>query len=76
MTAIDLECSLDEVTIETIEQMNKLAPFGVNNPTPRVMIPDVNISEIKKIGGQSNHLKINSQMGSISLMPSDFTKVN
>ncbi|RXY98314.1 single-stranded-DNA-specific exonuclease RecJ [Fictibacillus sp. S7] len=74
VTAIDLECSLDEVTIETIEQMNKLAPFGVNNPTPRVLIPDVNISEIKKIGSQSNHLKIQFSDGKHKLDAIGFHK--
>ncbi|MDN4072762.1 single-stranded-DNA-specific exonuclease RecJ [Fictibacillus terranigra] len=74
VTFIDLECSLDEVTIETIEQMNKLAPFGVNNPTPRVLIPYVRIGEIKKIGSQSNHLKIQFSDGQKKLDAIGFHK--
>ncbi|SFD62839.1 exonuclease RecJ [Bacillus sp. OV194] len=74
VTSIDLECSLDEVSIETIEQMNKLAPFGVSNPTPRVLIPDVRISEIKKIGSQSNHLKIQFSDGKSKLDAIGFHK--
>ncbi|RBW70429.1 single-stranded-DNA-specific exonuclease RecJ [Bacillus taeanensis] len=58
ITSIDLTCKLDDITIETIEQMAQLAPFGVSNPTPKVLIEDVDISQIKRIGSDESHLKL------------------
>ncbi|MFC7371219.1 single-stranded-DNA-specific exonuclease RecJ [Fictibacillus iocasae] len=58
ITAVDLELELEEITIETVETMEKLAPFGTGNPAPKVCIRNVPIREMKKIGSQSNHLKM------------------
>lgn len=74
VTPIDLECTLQDISLETIEQMNRLAPFGVSNPTPRVLISDVMISEIKRIGSSSDHLKIQFTDGSAKLDAIGFQK--
>ena len=38
--------------------MNKLAPYGMDNPKPKVLIKEVNIESIRKIGSEQNHLKL------------------
>ena len=58
LTKVDLHCRVEDVTLETIEEMNLLAPFGVSNPKPVVMLKDVNLSQIRRIGSQDNHLKV------------------
>ena len=58
LTKIDLHCHVEDVTLETIEEMNLLAPFGVSNPKPVVMLKDVHLSQIRRIGSQDNHLKV------------------
>ncbi len=58
ITNVDVVCSLHEVTIDTIAELNRLAPFGMANPKPRVLIKDANINSIKKIGSNQNHLKV------------------
>lgn len=55
---IDLTCSLDEISVATIEEMVQLAPFGVGNPKPIVCVEDVSLQQIRKIGSQMNHLKM------------------
>lgn len=55
---VDLECTVEEVTLEVIEQMKMLAPYGVGNPKPYVMICDAHADGIRKIGGNGNHLKM------------------
>ena len=40
-----------------IEEMNKLAPYGMDNPKPKVLIKEANIESIRKIGSEQNHLK-------------------
>ncbi|WP_223702866.1 single-stranded-DNA-specific exonuclease RecJ [Sutcliffiella deserti] len=58
ITEVDIECELDEVTIETIEQLEKLAPYGVANPKPRVLVKEAFPQQIRQIGNKNNHLKL------------------
>jgi single-stranded-DNA-specific exonuclease len=58
---VDLECKVDDVSIEVIEQMNRLAPFGMGNPKPRVLLKNVSLDEMRKIGSDLNHLKATLQ---------------
>jgi single-stranded-DNA-specific exonuclease len=57
VTTVDTVCTLSDVTIEAIEQLAMLAPFGVENPRPVFQINDVNVANMRKIGAEQNHLK-------------------
>ncbi|WP_017728621.1 single-stranded-DNA-specific exonuclease RecJ [Halalkalibacterium ligniniphilum] len=67
ITKIDLVASVDEVSIATIKEMEELAPFGVSNPLPKVMLKDVHIAQMRQIGSESNHLKIAFQQNGVTL---------
>ncbi|WP_449537100.1 single-stranded-DNA-specific exonuclease RecJ [Ferdinandcohnia sp. Marseille-Q9671] len=58
ITSVDAVCSIQEVTIELIMEINKLAPFGMGNPKPKFQINDAEISTIKRIGADQSHLKV------------------
>lgn len=68
VTSIDLTADLDEISLETVEMLSTLAPFGVGNPSPRILIEEVPIREMKKIGSQSNHLKLQVGNGEMSVL--------
>lgn len=55
---IDLTCKLQDVTLETIEQLALLEPFGMANPSPRVKIEQIQVDTVRAIGKESNHLKL------------------
>jgi single-stranded-DNA-specific exonuclease len=55
---VDIECNLEDISLQTIEEMHKLAPFGVGNPSPKILISNVTHNEIRKIGAEGNHLKL------------------
>ncbi|MNM87480.1 hypothetical protein D3C81_996620 [compost metagenome] len=57
MTA-DLECSLEDITLSVIEQLEGLAPFGMDNPSPRLLIRNVKLVEFKQMGKDGKHLKL------------------
>ncbi|MDP4083389.1 MAG: single-stranded-DNA-specific exonuclease RecJ [Bacillota bacterium] len=57
-TILDQEIRLPEIDLSTLNEMNLLAPFGVDNPKPKVIINDVVISSMRKIGSGENHLKM------------------
>jgi single-stranded-DNA-specific exonuclease len=68
VTKIDLTATLDEISLETVELLSTLAPFGVGNPSPRVLLEQVPIKEMKRIGSQSNHLKLQVGNGEMSVL--------
>ncbi|WP_096153230.1 MULTISPECIES: single-stranded-DNA-specific exonuclease RecJ [Bacillus] len=55
---VDLECLLEDISLQTIEQLEKLAPYGVANNKPRVVVRDGNVHQIRHIGTNNNHLKL------------------
>lgn len=67
ITTVDAVCSIQDVSIETILELNKLAPFGMGNPKPTVQINDVEINSLRKIGSDQSHLKIVLQEDQIAL---------
>ncbi len=53
---IDFTVDVDDVTMELLQEMDSLAPFGMGNPKPLFHIsakPD----NLKQIGAEKNHLK-------------------
>lgn len=54
----DLECSLSEISLRAIEQMEALAPFGMGNPCPRLLIRGAKLVECKPIGKDGKHLRL------------------
>ncbi|MGM9928259.1 MAG: single-stranded-DNA-specific exonuclease RecJ [Bacillus sp. (in: firmicutes)] len=67
ITNIDTSIDLDKVSLESISEMSLLAPFGMANPKPRILIPDVKCAAIKRIGADGNHMKMMLKDGSHSL---------
>ncbi len=58
VTTIDLVASVDEISVAVIQQLEQLAPFGIQNPTPKVLLQDVHLEQMRKIGSDANHLKV------------------
>lgn len=67
VTEIDGEVQLDEVSLSLIEQMGRLAPFGMKNPKPRVKVEQVSIADSRKIGADKTHLKLILEKDQIKL---------
>jgi len=67
ITYIDTEVSVQDIHINSIEEMNKLAPYGMDNPKPKVLIREADIGTIKKIGSEQNHLKLTLEHEGASL---------
>jgi len=54
----DAKAKLSEVTIEVVEMINRLEPFGQGNPSPIIRVDNLEVIEIKKMGNDNQHLKI------------------
>ena len=67
LTAVDMEIDLKDAHLNAIEEMQLLAPFGVDNAKPRIVIDQVEIGTMRKIGANQNHLKVQFQQEDSSL---------
>jgi single-stranded-DNA-specific exonuclease len=56
---IDAESSLPELTLETVDQMEMLSPFGQGNPRPVLCTTNVTLAEPpKRMGAGERHLSV------------------
>jgi single-stranded-DNA-specific exonuclease len=55
---VDRTLQLSEISIEQIEELSILAPYGVGNPKPKFRLDQLAIKDIKQIGAQKDHLKL------------------
>ncbi|MEH7273635.1 single-stranded-DNA-specific exonuclease RecJ [Neobacillus vireti] len=58
VTLLDHQINIEKINLASLDELHLLAPFGMDNPKPKVLIQDVQISTIRKIGSEQNHLKI------------------
>lgn len=57
VTYVDAICAPEEITLDVIGQLERLAPFGTGNPSPLFMVKGVALSQSRIIGKDLNHLK-------------------
>ena len=61
MTAVryeaDCECNVSELTMKQAEELERLEPFGVGNPSPGLILRDVVIQRVIPLGG-GRHTKL------------------
>ncbi|NHN30057.1 single-stranded-DNA-specific exonuclease RecJ [Paenibacillus agricola] len=55
---VDLVCTLEEIAVTTVQQLELLGPFGMGNPMPKVVIADSICKELRTIGKEQQHIKI------------------
>ncbi|HEY9577678.1 MAG TPA: single-stranded-DNA-specific exonuclease C-terminal domain-containing protein, partial [Pseudobacillus sp.] len=58
VTELDAVVPLEQVSLSVIEELNMLAPYGMSNPKPQVLIEKADFSTIRKIGSDKTHLKL------------------
>ena len=61
---IELELDTSDVTIDLVEQLDLLAPFGNKNPKPLVSCKDVFITDEKYMGTEMQHLRFSATSSS------------
>lgn len=54
---LDLD-DLSEVTLELLNELRKLEPFGLENEEPIFRLKNIEIAEIRKMGAEENHLRL------------------
>lgn len=56
---IDCECSLDELTPQAVQQVERFGPFGQGNPHPSLLVRGVEVERAPQpLGAEGRHLAI------------------
>jgi len=57
-TTIDLVCALADASLTTISELSQLEPFGVGNPSPKLLFEAVELADKRVLGKDARHLKL------------------
>lgn len=72
--AVDEVLLPQDVTVELIDELKRLAPYGTENPVPQFLFRQVAAENVKKIGANQQHLKftINNSDGQLDAVAFGF----
>lgn len=58
---VDATAELDEITEELVDLIAGLEPFGIGNPQPVIKINGLSVKNVRKMGDESQHIKLELQ---------------
>ena len=61
--SIDLEVTPDDITVDLVEEISKLEPFGASNPSPVFVLRNLCVKEKRLMGENKDHLRITATSG-------------
>ncbi|HRW07937.1 MAG TPA: DHHA1 domain-containing protein, partial [Caldilineaceae bacterium] len=67
--AIDAETPLKQLTLTLAEDLQRLAPFGNGNPTPRFLSRNLVVAEDRRIGREGTHRRLTVQSADGAKVP-------
>ena len=60
---VDLELTPDDITVDLVEEISRMEPFGASNPSPVFAMKNLKIKQKKLMGENKNHLRLTVQKG-------------
>lgn len=54
----DMELDVSDITVDTVNLIDKLQPFGSANPSPLFVLKNATLNNFKMMGQNNNHLKM------------------
>lgn len=59
-SSLEVQGSLqfDEISLETIRSLEKLSPYGMDNPKPHFLLTDYQVEQARSMGKDNSHLKL------------------
>ena len=64
---IDLELTPDDITVDLVDEISKMEPFGQSNPSPVFVIKNLKLKQKRLMGENQNHLRLIVQQGANEL---------
>jgi len=63
----DVEVKIGDITIDLVDKINTLEPFGHGNPEPILKTSQITVRGVKTMGDKKQHLKINLRDGNTTI---------
>jgi single-stranded-DNA-specific exonuclease len=60
---IDAEASFSDLSLEMVEQVQRLAPFGSGNPMPQFLSRGLTVQDDRRMGREGNHRRLKVSQG-------------
>lgn len=60
---IDASCQAEELTVQAVQELERLAPFGEGNPIPLLLVEGASLADMRRIGKEGEHLKCLFKLG-------------
>lgn len=60
---IDMEVKPEDVTLDLVDEISQLEPFGASNPSPVFVMKDLKIKQKRLLGDNKDHLRLTVQAG-------------
>lgn len=59
-SSLEVQGSLqfDQISLETIRSLEKLSPYGMDNPKPHFLLRDYQVEQARSMGKDNSHLKL------------------
>ena len=54
---VDAKINIDDINLKLVDSLGRLAPFGFANPRPVFQLASSQVSDIRTVGKENNHLK-------------------
>lgn len=70
----DLELPLNDLSFDTIQEIQALGPFGTANPAPIFSMTEPKINNFRKIGADKNHVSFTSELNNGKIKTLGFSK--
>ena len=55
---IDLKLQPEDITLDLVEEISKLEPFGASNPSPIFVIENLKVKQKRLMGSDNSHLRL------------------
>ncbi|HUD20662.1 MAG TPA: single-stranded-DNA-specific exonuclease RecJ [Candidatus Saccharimonadales bacterium] len=65
----------EEITLEVATELEQLAPFGSGNPTPRLILENVEVTSVTPLGQKGDHLRMNGIITAENGMKTDLEMI-
>lgn len=69
---LDAPATLEEISLENVRELGRLAPFGRENPTPVLLVRDAIVDGVWAMGAEGRHTRVRLRQGNHTLFASVF----
>ncbi len=56
--SVDTEITAEEISLENVAELNKLEPFGMGNPKPKLLLKGLDLDFAHEVGKDKTHLQL------------------